>query len=348
MSIDQRSVKITQLVFVTLTYPEMFPTARETKRHLEEFRRRLLQLWGQVAGKWKLEPQPGRGAPHYHLLLIMSSHFSLRELLEWAAANWANIVAECGEDWGQVFRVHMGSVGNRPCVEQVRSWNGVAIYSGKYIGKTFELDALSWPAEVLEKWRNPGRFHGMIGDLSRYIRMVHVDLTEAVAAKLTRAVRSLYEHQPSGRWRISEVAIVGAGVKGRRSVWKHGRRCVEFGAVRRIWLPAAVGVAFDEPGYFARPMRRRWKGRNGAGISCFMAAADFERLITWAYGECLNAPRGGAGEDRRLKNLRAVGSPGTPRYADPLSPIGSIFVDRVRSVARLPAGRSVSGAVKDG
>src|SRR5271157_7616 len=55
-------------LFVTLTYPDKFPSARESKRHLDIFLKRIRRAFPVAGGIWKLEPQQ-RGAPHYHLLV---------------------------------------------------------------------------------------------------------------------------------------------------------------------------------------------------------------------------------------------------------------------------------------
>lgn len=64
-------------VFVTLTYPDSFPTySADYKRHLELFSQRLRRRWPEMALIWKLEFQTrksgenqGKIAPHYHLIL---------------------------------------------------------------------------------------------------------------------------------------------------------------------------------------------------------------------------------------------------------------------------------------
>ncbi len=64
-------------VFVTLTYPDSFPTySADYKRHLELFSQRLRRRWPEMALIWKLEFQDrksgenkGKIAPHYHLIL---------------------------------------------------------------------------------------------------------------------------------------------------------------------------------------------------------------------------------------------------------------------------------------
>ena len=64
-------------LFVSLTYPDSFPSYRETfKRDLEVFCQRLLRKWPLASVLWKLEfkerlsgENKGKVAPHYHLFV---------------------------------------------------------------------------------------------------------------------------------------------------------------------------------------------------------------------------------------------------------------------------------------
>lgn len=64
-------------LFVTLTYPDSFPTYHEDyKRHLELFWQRVRRRWPEASILWKLEFQErksgtnkGKVAPHYHLFV---------------------------------------------------------------------------------------------------------------------------------------------------------------------------------------------------------------------------------------------------------------------------------------
>lgn len=61
-------------LFVTLTYPGIYPTKRERyKRDLDVFLKRMKREFGEVAYMWRLESQK-RGAPHYHLIVYTTKN----------------------------------------------------------------------------------------------------------------------------------------------------------------------------------------------------------------------------------------------------------------------------------
>lgn len=132
-------------MFVTLTYPDCFPSPAQAKKNLEAFRQRLKRAFPGVGAIWKLEPQE-RGAPHFHLLVW---GVECESLFEFTVQAWFEIAGQ-GDINHLLF--HRGRLGNRPCVEPVRTWKGVWFYAAKYLGKTFEI----------ENWKWPGRFWGII------------------------------------------------------------------------------------------------------------------------------------------------------------------------------------------
>lgn len=134
--------------FVTLTYPDAFPTVERAKRDLKVFRQRLQRRFPGAGGIWKLEPQE-RGAPHYHVLIWGCK---TSELFGWVVENWYEIAGN-GDKNHLLF--HMGVLhDSEPCVRKVESFRGVWSYAAKYLGKTFEV------AEWGDKWT--GRFWGYI------------------------------------------------------------------------------------------------------------------------------------------------------------------------------------------
>jgi len=133
--------------FITLTYPERFPTPKESKRDLRAFCKRLERMFPDIGYIWKLEPQE-RGAPHYHMLTWGAS---TEELLRFVAPAWFEIAGQ-GDYKHLLF--HLGAfAGSKPCVSQVRSFRGVWSYASKYLGKTFEV--AGWDEQ------ETGRFWGV-------------------------------------------------------------------------------------------------------------------------------------------------------------------------------------------
>lgn len=135
-------------MFVTLTYPDKFPTVEEAKRDLKIFMQRMKRKFPEHGSIWKLEPQQ-RGAPHYHLLVW---GVEWGQLFNWVLENWYEIA---GQGDFRHFQFHAGVLhGSVPCVSEVRSWRGVWSYASKYLGKTFDV------AEWGNKWT--GRFWGVV------------------------------------------------------------------------------------------------------------------------------------------------------------------------------------------
>jgi hypothetical protein len=135
-------------LFVTLTYPEVYPEDIKTaKEHLNTFWKRFIRRFPGASMVWKLEPQK-RGAPHYHLLVWGVDLIEARNYVPYA---WVDVT---GSDDENHLLWHLGKLGhgNKPCVEEIYSWNGVVVYASKYMGKDVE----SKP-----EWKNPGRFWGV-------------------------------------------------------------------------------------------------------------------------------------------------------------------------------------------
>jgi hypothetical protein len=268
-SIDRGSCQAGEFAFVTLTYPREFPTAAASKPHLDQLLKRFERQWGCRWLIWKLEPQL-RGAPHYHLLVYMGAGFDAASLCSWVAQSWHEIA---GADDANHLKWHLGQLGNRPCVEQVRDWQGVANYAGKYLGKI---------SDGGEEWTHPGRYWGQRRSELAPITIITQDVDRAVAIKFRRVLVRAYEKQLTG-W------LYVTGKKTMRGKHKAGYR-----VHRRDWAPGG-DVRKLTPAYLAeraetiereiRPQFRRWPGGRG-GASMFMAAATVERLMKWALQSC--------------------------------------------------------------
>jgi len=136
-------------MFVTLTYPDKFPSPGQSKRHLKIFLQRLKREFPKAGLIWKLEPQK-RGAPHYHMIIWRVPVF---DLMLWVPINWYEIAGDGDIKHLQFHRGELGN-GNKICVSKVKSWRGVWSYASKYLGKTF--DVAGWG----DKWT--GRFWGTV------------------------------------------------------------------------------------------------------------------------------------------------------------------------------------------
>lgn len=159
-------------LFITLTYPEIFPDPKSSKRHLKMFNQRFTREFPAHGSIWKLEPQE-RGAPHYH---ILTWGCELYEVLRWVPSAWYEIAGGGDE---KHLNWHMGNYNNKPCVQSVYSFNGVRSYASKYLGKTFEVAGWS------EKWT--GRFWGVVNrDNIPFGELVEEEVTREKAVELLR------------------------------------------------------------------------------------------------------------------------------------------------------------------
>jgi len=175
--------------FVTLTYPNKFPSPAESKNHFDIFVKRFRRQFPGGGLIWKLEPQQ-RGAPHYHLLVWGCDKL---DLWWWVPKSWYEIAG--GGD-PLHLRWHMGECGNgnRHCVSEVKSFRGVWAYASKYLGKTFEV--AGWG----KMWT--GRFWGVVGRQNvPFGPLVHLALEYKQAVRVMRYQRRFAKMRrpPGGR-----------------------------------------------------------------------------------------------------------------------------------------------------
>jgi hypothetical protein len=265
-SIDQTRVGPGQFRFITLTYPKAFASVKASKRDLDTIVKRFERTWGRHAIIWKLEPQK-RGAPHFHLLTMMGNadQQQLEAELKWWADNWHDIAGggdPCHLKW------HMGQLGNRPCVEVVKDWQGVASYAGKYLGKVSKGD---------EEWKHPGRYWGKRHAELLPITIVEESVEVAIAAKVRRQCVRWYEHQAATRYYVP-------GKKRKPGYCLYAKDVVGDSRVADCIDYLREVLEVD-----VRPQRRRWPCSRG-GCSMFMPVATFLRIIVWAEGEFVALP----------------------------------------------------------
>jgi hypothetical protein len=128
------------MLFITLTYPGAWSrNARVWKRDLDAFGKRFRRQYPRGAFVWKLEPQPRRKAPHYHLIVVGLKFIAK----DWLSRAWYDVVAS-----GDPKHLVAGTQ-----VQLVQSHRGVLAYAAKYTAKRQEL-----PAD----WREPGRWWGVV------------------------------------------------------------------------------------------------------------------------------------------------------------------------------------------
>ena len=132
----------TKVTFMTLTYPEEFPTnPRVYKTHLKEFHRKFEIKTPGVSGVWRLEFQE-RGAPHFHIMF-----------LDWQPGDDGEVAwmwkSTC-HTWDMAHEL-LGV--NVRIITDNRQQALIAFYLAKYIAKIDER-------EVKYDARKPGRWWG--------------------------------------------------------------------------------------------------------------------------------------------------------------------------------------------
>lgn len=167
-------------LFVTLTYPDEFPSdPSRWKRDLKNFAARLKRSYQNASFIWRLELQTrksgqnaGSIAPHYHLLLYgvdTSDQILLDNFREWLSLAWYEIV-----DSGDAKHLRAGT----NCTV-MRSPRGVMSYASKYLGKTEKGDE-----------EGVGRYWGVYyrSDLPE-VDVDIIELTDRQAVKVMRWFR---------------------------------------------------------------------------------------------------------------------------------------------------------------
>jgi hypothetical protein len=258
-SLDRSAVSPGSFRFITLTYPMNYPTAKASKRHLDVFMKRFRRRYGRRGGIWKLEPQR-RGAPHYHLLVLMQTVACIQDEIEWAAHAWNEIA---GNEDPAHLRVHLGlASGSRPCVEVVRDWEGVGRYAGKYLAKVNPF---------APEWKNPGNFWGKFCPELLPLRRRQVNLSVEAAALVRRAVVSWFNRQQPQAFYVPGRVIDGRFQHGKTIRANYRFENMGGKSMREVWRSIAG----------ARAKRFKWR-RSRGGVSAFMPSHVFERIVHWA------------------------------------------------------------------
>jgi hypothetical protein len=164
-------------LFMTLTFPNDYPTVKEAKRILCVFERRLKRRWPEAAGIIKIEPQK-RGAPHFHGLIWNISQAEYCDFLLWVIDNWYELAGQKDPNHKKFLQGLLP--GSKLCVEPVKSWNGVMWYTAKYLAKTIE--------EFHGQF--PGRFWWVINrEKLPFAEMVEVPVSDRKALVTMRYMR---------------------------------------------------------------------------------------------------------------------------------------------------------------
>lgn len=192
-SLNKQQVTLSNVRFVTITYPGEFPTDNELwRKHLNNFLTQLEQSHGLKWVVWKLEPQK-RLAPHFHLLCEFDTPPSWYHI----ALRWNRIAgAGCQDHLRVALKATHHNGGEFAACQTPRSWRGVAAYASKYASKTFDV-------EDLPEWWHGCRFWGSRGDFPRSI--CSVNLTADQFVRMRRLFRG-YARSKGYKLRYGSVA----------------------------------------------------------------------------------------------------------------------------------------------
>jgi hypothetical protein len=178
---------LTRALFVTLTYPEVYPSVNQARRHLDTFCKRLLRKWPRASVIWRIELQK-RGAPHFHLIVLGVGFLPHQE----CAAMWYEVV-------GSRDTRHLAA-GTQ--VRRVRSFRSVLGYASKYLSK------VSKSAEELEL---PGRQWGIAGRQALPILLATLAISQEGFHQVRRTLRTQIERKAGRKfyaWRLRHIGMV--------------------------------------------------------------------------------------------------------------------------------------------
>lgn len=168
--------------FITLTYPDLWPSSwQDWKADLEKFRRVLLAKFPQAQGFWRLELQQ-RGAPHYHLVISLpKGHITNRRMYAWVMREWARIAHK--------YDQHQGYYATR--VDVMDKQSAIYKYISKYVSKSgarpVDDDGVILQDDDAHDPNTQGRHWGKIGKLSRE-KYMEIDMIDCGAVTQLKQV----------------------------------------------------------------------------------------------------------------------------------------------------------------
>lgn len=207
---------LTRALFVTLTYPASYsPDPEVWKENLELWWLRLRRKYPGASCIWRLEEQPGRGAPHFHLLVFGVGFIPYA----WVGESWASVV---GRGCPDAAHAAAGT-----SVERVRSVRHAVGYAAKYLSKTGECAFRSADGRFIPC---PGRLWGCKGRCNlpicpvRSFFMVHPqtrrDVLDSLQGLTGRSVwRDDQSHRYLGGFCATDVLALCLGVVDASEWW---------------------------------------------------------------------------------------------------------------------------------
>lgn len=174
-------------VFITLTFPDFFPTWEDAKRKMDTLFKRWKRRWPGVSALWRLEAKArksgamaGHVAPHFHMLVWGADFDGEKARLDWFEI--------CGNSEYAHWRHGYDDSG-----VMLRSWEEAAAYCAAYCAKKGNASA-------------PGRQWGVHnrGSLPVDRKPVVVRVTIGEAFKMRRLLRHAVERKIQRRARAAQ------------------------------------------------------------------------------------------------------------------------------------------------
>ncbi|MCM8526107.1 MAG: hypothetical protein NE327_06295 [Lentisphaeraceae bacterium] len=191
--------------FITLTYPNQYPDFEEAKKHLDNFRKRIMRKFPKASAIWRLEPQK-RGAPHFHIILFKAQRIDKEELTKM----WGEIVGPLYRDYSyNTMKSYRNGRDPFVRIEAIKSLKGVMWYVSKYISKSDDKD------NDIKSHSDPCRTAGFNSatNLTAEAMKKHFDIIETIAKRAYSCGESpiIYqgtkeeENRDFGNWLIAMV-----------------------------------------------------------------------------------------------------------------------------------------------
>ncbi|WP_187400324.1 hypothetical protein [Corynebacterium sp. LK22] len=214
-----------KVAMATLTYPgdwrAVAPDAKKVYSHLNRLRLQFQRDWGrELWGVWKREFQR-RGAPHYHLLMVvpegtcivknpMNSEKVEVDFTGWLAATWAKIVA-ADQSSGERARHLVAGTSVHHTRQSFESPRHASFYFSKYAAKSADGGSKEFqncaPQEWVESGASVGRFWGVFG------------LKKVMAVALISADEMIFFGRTLARWAYSRFGTKRRMVGKWRAGW---------------------------------------------------------------------------------------------------------------------------------
>ena len=157
---------------ITLTYPKVYSEDwQDWKLNLKAFKRRISAIFPQIEGYWRLELQPKRQAPHYHLFVaIPAGVVTNKKLKKIITREWAKIAHKSDQYEGKyatkvqpIFNDAMAFVYiSKYCAKVAPQEKSVETHEDGTLGEQFERGVNAY-LQRIDKEKTIGRQWGRIG-----------------------------------------------------------------------------------------------------------------------------------------------------------------------------------------